>query len=126
MPEIRNLTLEEATQRVRDILRWHRGEENKITRWELVEQVYGPGAVEKKDNNNYYDRSVREIISAYRDVDFIVSTTSDGGGYWLAENLAEADQIAGSYDRRAKLMLKKASDVRKRAVEHFGPQVPMF
>ena len=127
MPEnILSLTRDEVVQRVREALRWHRGETKKIARWELVEQVYGHGATLDRTNNNPYDRVVREVISEYRDIDLIVSTTQDGGGYWLAESIKEAEIIAADYVKRSRVMELKARNVRKRAVETFGPQIPLL
>jgi len=116
---------EEIEREVRYILSKHLGKENPVSRWELVERVFGRDAAANRGNNNPFDRQIREIIEKYRVDDLIVSS-SNGAGYWLAVNQAEVDIIADEFEKRSKNMLDKASKLRRRAIEKFGPQMELF
>jgi hypothetical protein len=125
MAELIEKTDEEIEREVRHILSFRKGRVNLISRWELVEKVFGRAAALNRGNNNPYDRKIREVIARFREIDLIVSS-SGSAGYWLATDLADIEVIAMEYEKRAKDMLAKASDLRKRGIEKFGPQMPLF
>lgn len=116
---------EDVEREVRYILSKHIGKENPVSRWELVTRIFGQEAAANRGNNNPFDRQIREIIEKYRVEDLIVSS-SNGAGYWLAANQTEIEIIADEYEKRSKNMLTKASQLRKRGVEKFGPQMPLL
>ena len=87
--------------------------------------MFGRQAAANRSNNNPFDRKIRDVIAKYREVDLIVSS-SGSAGYWLATDLNDIEVIAMEYEKRAKDMLVKASDLRKRGAEKFGPQIPLF
>lgn len=125
MAEIPEKSTEEVEREVRHILSYRKGKENLISRWELVERVFGREAAANRSNNNPFDRKIRNAIEKYRITDFIVSS-SGAAGYWLAQDLNDVELIASEYEERSKNMLAKASDLRKRGAEKFGPQMPLF
>jgi len=125
MGEIIKKTVEEIVRDVRFYLSFHKGKDNLISRWELVEKIFGRQAAANRSNNNPYDRKIRDVIAEYRDVDLICSS-SGAAGYWLAADMNDIEEIASEYDKRAKDMLTKASHLRKRGSEKFGPQMPLF
>lgn len=116
---------EEIERQVRYILSKHIGKTNPVSRWELVERIFGREAAANRGNNNPFDRQIREIIEKYRVEDLIVSS-SNGAGYWLAADQSEVNIIADEYEKRSKNMLDKASRLRKRGVEKFGPQMKLL
>lgn len=116
---------EEVERKVRHILSFHKGRENRISRWELVEKIFGREAAADRSNNNPFDRQIRNAIEKYRDVDFIVSS-SGFAGYWLAADLNDIETIAQEYVDRSRAMEEKARSLRKRGAETFGPQIPLF
>ena len=122
---ILNKTDEEIERDVRSILSFHKGKDNQVSRWKLVERVFGREAALNRGNNNRYDRRIREVISKFRVTDLIVSS-SGSSGYWLAKDMTDVELIAEEYDKRAKDMLVKASNIRKRGTERFGPQMPLL
>jgi hypothetical protein len=122
MPE---LTEQQLETQVRAILLSHKGKANRISRWELVEMIFGREAAGNRSNNNIYDRRIREAIARWRDVDLIVSSSS-AGGYWLAVDLADVEVIAEEYVSRSREMEARARDLRRRGMEVFGPQIPLF
>lgn len=125
MGNVLDLTDEEIEQQVRSILSFRKGKANAISLWEIVERVFGREAAANRGNNNSYGRKVRDVIAKYRESDLIVSS-SKFNGYWLAEDMADIELIAEEYDKRAKDMLAKASTLRKRGSETFGPQLPLL
>jgi hypothetical protein len=116
---------EQIETEVRSILSFHKGIEQAISRWELVERVFGRQAAANRGNNNAYDRKIREAISKWRETDLICSTSS-ASGYWIAANMAEVQMIADEYEKRAKDMLTKRSNLLKHATDKFGPQMELF
>lgn len=120
-------TDEQIESEVRHILSFRKGRENRISRWELVERVFGRAAAANRSNNNPYDRKIREAIAKWRDTDLIVSSSSIGG-YWLAADMNDIETIAEEYVKRSREMEEKARNLRRRGMEKFGPQIdlPLF
>ncbi len=116
---------EEIARQVRFILSFHKGRENRISRWELVEKVFGREAAANRGNNNPFDRQIREVVAKYRDTDLIVSS-SGTDGYWLAADMNDVDAIAQEYVNRSREMEERARNLRRRGAEVFGPQMPLF
>lgn len=123
--ENNEISQQEIERQVRFILSMHIGREKAISRWELVERIFGREAAADRGNNNPFDRMIRDIIAKYRVEDLIVSS-SNGAGYWLASNQDEINLIADEYEKRSKDMLMKASQLRKRGMEKFGPQMKLL
>lgn len=115
----------EVEQQVRHILTFHKGRENRISRWELVEKIFGREAAADRSGNNPFDRQIRNAIEKYRDIDFIVSS-SGASGYWIATDMNDIETIAKEYVDRSRAMEEKARNLRQRGAETFGPQIPLF
>jgi hypothetical protein len=118
-------TKEDVERDVRSILSFHKGKENAVSRWQLVEQIFGREAAANRSNNNPFDRQIRQVISDWRDIDFIVSTSGQEG-YWIAADYADVELLASEYEKRALNMLEKKSNLLKRGLERFGPQIELF
>jgi len=125
MGDIEIKTDEQIESEVRHILSFRKGKENRISRWELVERVFGRQAAANRSNNNSYDRKIRDAINKWRDIDLIVSS-SGTPGYWLAADMDDIELIAEEYVKRSREMEEKARNLRKRGAEVFGPQIPLF
>lgn len=119
------LTDEQLEAQVRAILLSHNGKEQRISRWQLVETIFGREAALNRSNNNPYDRRIRAAITKWRDVDLIVSSSSVGG-YWLAANMHDVETIAEEYVSRSREMEERARNLRRRGAEVFGPQMQLF
>lgn len=115
----------EVERQVLYILSLHKGKENRISRWALVERVFGREAAADRGNNNPYDRKLREIIARYRE-EYLIVSSSGLGGYWLAADMNDVEIIANEYVNRSREMEQKARDLRRRGTERFGPQLPLF
>lgn len=116
---------EEVERQVRYILTFHKGKVNRISRWLLVERIFGREAAADRSNNNPFDRRIRDVIARYRDTDLIVSS-SGTDGYWLAADMEDIETIAQEYVNRSREMEQRARNLRKRGMEKFGPQIPLF
>lgn len=125
MADILELTDEEIERRVRSILSFRKGKENAISRWQLVEQIFGRDAAANRGNNNPWDRKVREAIAKWRDTDLIVSS-SGSAGYYLAADMTDIETIAQEYEERIKKMAEKVRNLRRRGAEYFGPQMKLM
>lgn len=120
-----NQSSEEVERQVRYLLTLHKGRENRISRWELVERVFGREAAANRSNNNPFDRQIREVIEKYRVTDLIISS-SGADGYWLAATMQDIEELAQEYVNRSRKMEDKARELRRRGAEVFGPQMPLF
>ena len=120
-----NKSKSEIEAEVRYILTLHKGKDNPVSRWQLVERVFGREAASERSNNNPFDRQIRAAIEKYRDIDLIVST-SGSAGYWLAADMEDIHTIAQEYENRARQMEEKARNLRKRGLERFGGQMPLI
>ena len=120
-----NIDNAEIERQVLYILSLHKGRGNRVSRWELVERIFGREAAADRSNNNPYDRKIREIIAKHRDTYLIVSS-SGAGGYWLAADMEDVEAIAQEYVNRSREMEQRARDLRKHGTETFGPQIPLF
>jgi hypothetical protein len=116
---------EEVEREVRYILRMRIGKEKAISRWELVERVFGREAAANRGNNNPFDRQIRMVIEKWRDIDLIVSS-SGSSGYWLAGDMEDIESIAQEYVNRSRKMEEKARNLRKRGLEKFGGQMKLL
>jgi hypothetical protein len=125
MAGIVDKTDEEIETEVRNILSFRKGKENKISRWQLVEQIFGREAAANRGNNNPFDRRIRQAIAKWRDTDLIVSS-SGSDGYWLAVDMNDVETIAQEYVERSRKMEEKARQLRRRGAETFGPQMPLL
>lgn len=119
------ITDEQLEARVRAILLAHKGRQNRINRWKLVEMIFGREAAGNRSNSNTYDRRIREVIKKWRDHDLIVSS-SGAAGYWIAADMNDVEIIAAEYVSRSREMEEKARNLRRRGAEVFGPQMPLF
>jgi hypothetical protein len=119
------LTDEQLETQVRAILLSHKGKDQRISRWQLVEEIFGREAAANRSNNNPYDRRIREAIERWRVHDLIVSS-SGVAGYWIAADLDDVEAIAAEYVSRSREMEEKARNLRKRGAEVYGPQIPLF
>ena len=118
-------TKSEVEAEVRGILAMHRGKEQAISRWELVERVFGREAARERGNNNPFDRQIREVIEKYRDVDLIISTSS-ASGYWIAADMNDVMLIADEFEKRSLKMLAKKQKIVARGMEKFGGQMELI
>ena len=61
-------TLNQLDAEVLFVLMMHRGENNAIQRWSLIKRIYGDDVeTDEIDNNNLYDRAVRNSIQRLRE-----------------------------------------------------------
>ncbi len=120
-----NIDIEEVRRQVLYILSLHKGRGNRISRWELVEKIFGREAAANRGNNNQYDRKIRDIIEEHRD-EYMICSSSGIGGYWLAADMEDVELIAQEYVNRSRKMEERARNIRKRGTEAFGPQLKLF
>ena len=115
----------EVERQVLYILSLHKGRANRISRWELVEKVFGREAAANRGNNNQFDRKIRNIIEEHRD-EYMICSSSSISGYWLAADMEDVELIAQEYVNRSRKMEERARNIRKRGTEAFGPQLKLF
>ncbi len=115
----------EIEAEVRHILSFHKGKDNRISRWEIVERVFGREAAANRGNNNPFDRQIRDVVRKYRDTDFICSSSGQAG-YWIANGMEDVNEIADQMRAQARALEEQARTVVKRGVEYFGPQIELF
>lgn len=113
------------------VLGHHRGREQSIGRWELVARVYGDESAEEsvRNNNNRWDRAVRESIERWRSQGQHVC--SQGGGYYLAKTREEYDTWVETYVKPARRLYSNKEMMDQTADKQWGRKpkadpLPMF
>jgi len=101
------------------ILKSHVGEENKLTQYKIADKL---GIVDKS-NNQYFNfdyvncRQVRRIIEDLIKQGYpIVSTPSNGGGYFWQDKPEEGLECARRIRRQAVKLFLKARRIRKNSM----------
>jgi len=117
------------------ILQFRKGRQNAIRRWDLVEQVFGADAVAEptRNNNNVYDRQVRESIERWRSQGQHICNVGDGG-YFMASTRPEYEDFKKYYLGAAYRKLQITSMMDATADQRWGhsprqadpAQVPLF
>ncbi len=116
---------EEIERQLLSILSFHKGKGQRISRWELVERIFGREAASQRSNNNSFERKIRSLIEKNRE-DYLIVSSSGADGYWIAADMNDIEIIADEYVARSRKMEEKARNLRKRGAETFGPQMPLF
>jgi len=103
------------------ILHQHSGVKNAILRWLLVEKVFGAEAVIEplRNNNNVYDRQVRESIERWRSQGQHICNMGDG--YFVAATRDEYASFKRKYLSAALRQLSNASMMDETADRRWGP-----
>ncbi len=107
------------------ILSFHKGKERSISRWELVERIFGRDAAADRSNNNPFDRRIRDVIARNR-VKYLIVSSSGQSGYWLAADINDVETIAQEFVERSRQMEELARKIRRNGAEQFGPQMPLL
>lgn len=111
-------TDEQLDREVAFLLRSHRGKENAVNRWEMVEYLFGVGSSYPRNDSNYADRRVRESIERLRQ-SMLICDLGDGNGRYLADTYAEYVEFRAKYVSRAFPIMQTAAAMDKVAREAF-------
>ena len=99
-----------------------RGSENTINRWALVERVFGFEAAAQpvRNNNNIWDRQVRESVERLRESGQHICNL--GEGYFMAISRDEYQKFKASYLSAAYRKMEIASKMDETADQRWGKQ----
>ncbi|CAK0760064.1 conserved hypothetical protein [Gammaproteobacteria bacterium] len=108
-----------------ELLARHRGQGRRVEKWLFVETVCRVSIPEaERNNNNVYERRVRQAISEMRkDGKLICSDTA--GGYWWATSIEDVLVMSKGLRDRAKDLLVTARRLRVEGKQQFGGQLRM-
>lgn len=111
-------------ERVLTVIRRHAGKENRVTRPELVEVIFGIPREEVNLNSSTLDRQIRETIATLQERYPIISS-SGSDGYWWPETMDEVNAYAREIQSRATALFEKSQNVLRSARElfHEPPQM---
>lgn len=92
------MTNENLDRAILFILLRHQGKENRIDRWDLVEQVFGvPVEPAYRNDDNLYDRDIRYAVGRLRAAGHLICDLGDGAGRWIAATEKEFWEFYGYY-----------------------------
>ncbi len=96
----------------------HKGRQNPMSRWELVERIFGREAARIQSDDNPFDRQIREAVARLRRRGVLICDMGDGHGRYLAATVEEYQAFrqyygAGAFEKLAIIreMDKAAEDV---------------
>jgi len=104
----------------REVLYWlkqHRGRQNPMGRWELVERIFGLDAARVRGDDNLADRHVREAVARLRKRGVLICDMGDGQGRYLAATLEEYQAFRQYYGSGAFEKLETIREMDKAAEE---------
>lgn len=105
---------------------WHRGRERRAEKWALVEKVCQVSIPEdERNNNNPFERRVREAMSELRKEHVLICSDTKGG-YWVADCLEDVLAVAEDLRKRARDLLVSARELRAEAKREFGGQLRLI
>jgi hypothetical protein len=102
------------------VLHQHVGKDNAIERWSLDEKIFGADvAIEPlRNNNNIYDRQVRDSIERWRSQGQHICNM--GAGYFVAKTRDEYNAFKAKYLSAAYKQLQNASMMDMTADDRWG------
>lgn len=111
-------------ERVLEILRERIGKDNRVTRPELVELIFGIPRAEVNLYSSTLDRQIREVIATLQGRYPIISS-SGSDGYWWPASMDEVNAYAGEIQSRATALFEKSQNVLRAAQQlfHEPPQM---
>jgi hypothetical protein len=111
-------TDDDLDREVLHILLHHQGKQNRIGRWELVENVFGePVPAELQNDDNMGDRMIRYSVGRLRAAGHLICDLGDGSGRWIAANETEFWEFYGYYIKPIKTKAEVARALKKAAEE---------
>lgn len=114
------MTNEELDRFVLHILLRHAGKENRIGRWELVQQVFnGTVLAEFQNDDNPYDREIRYSVGRLRSEGHLICDLGDGAGRWMASSEQEFWEFYSYYVKPIKARASVAREMKKAAMKRF-------
>ena len=102
------------------VLDGHRGRENRIGRDVLLRFIRLRPICGWPT-----DREMRAAIQELREQGHLICSNSGAGGYWLADNLNEAQEMYDDYHGRAMSCLVTAKKIIESAQMEFGGQLEL-
>lgn len=107
----------ELDREVLFVMNMHRGQENAVSRWELVEKVFGRDAALVRSDGNTYDRQLRQSISRLRMRGHIICNLGEGSGYFLATTPEEYQAFRSYFGAHAFPIMETIRELDKAAEE---------
>ena len=118
-PQFDSLDQDQLDQEVLFQIKQHVGRKNPIGRWEMVAKIYGPAACFPDNDNNLYDRRIRDSVSRLRRRGALICDMGDGAGRYMAETAEEYQAFRQKYGSRAYEVLETLREMDKAAEKEF-------
>lgn len=114
------MTNDELDRIVLRILLRHAGKENRIGRWDLVQQVFGePVLPDNQNDDNLYDREIRYAVGRLRSGGHLICDLGDGAGRWMASSEQEFWEFYTYYIKPIRARASVAREMKKAAMKRF-------
>lgn len=110
---------DELDHEVLYVINMHRGQQNAISRWEMVEKVFGRDAALVRSDGNTQDRQLRRSIERLRKQGHIISNLGEGSGYFLATTPEEYQAFRSAYGAHAFPIMETIKEMDKAAREQW-------
>ncbi len=108
-----------------NLIQSHVGEDRRVKRRDLLEDLFGLEAAQDESNNNPWDREMREMIQELnRDYGALIVGSPKGGYFW-GSSLAEVLKSVETQMKGARTQLVNAAHLKANAKRCFGGQLGM-
>lgn len=101
------------------VIRQHRGKQNAIGRWELVERLFGRAACEPRNDQNTADRDIRDSVSRLRKRGVLICDMGDGAGRYIASTVEEYQAFRLRYGSGAFDVMETLREMDKAAAQEW-------
>lgn len=113
---------EELDAAVLEALWYRKGKSQRISRVDLIWQVFGVRVGKNQLANNKMDRQIRESIERLRQ-EYVILSSSGLDGYWFPECMAEVLNYLAEIESRACKLLQQKARMQRNAEAQFEPQM---
>lgn len=117
---IKSLMPADLPNRVLGVLQMHRGQQNRISRIDLVNAIFGLNMpAYAKLENLTEDRQIRSAIEELQGK-YPILASSGMGGYYYAASVLEINRYIREIDSRAMKLMEKSRRLQRIASQEFG------
>jgi hypothetical protein len=112
--EIVEKTSAQLQDQVLNVMKKHVGKENKISRVNLISEVFHISLSAGRLSNSAQDRQIRRVVAELQQ-NYPVLASSGDGGYYMASSMDEINEYIAEIESRARKLFDKSRQIKSMA-----------